>query len=105
MKWCGKVGYSITKETKPGIWETRCEERTHIGEVTRTSSRWQNSPDSTNGDIHIQHTISVIADPFIKENFSLIKYIEFMGAKFKVTNIEVQYPRLLLTIGGVYNGE
>ena len=59
--------------------------------------------EKVNDDISIANEISVVADPFACQNFHRMRYIEFMGAKWKVSNVEVQYPRLILTIGGVYN--
>ena len=58
-----------------------------------------------NDDLNINMTLSIVADPFAYQNFHQIKYAEYMGSKWKVSSIEVQYPRLILTLGGVYNGE
>lgn len=105
MKWYGRIGYEVTEETRPGIWEPKPVERKYFGDVIRTTSRWSTSSDSTNGDMSISNRISIVADPFAYQNFHSIKYAEFMGDVCDVTNIEVQHPRLILTIGGVYNGK
>lgn len=102
-KWFGKIGYALTQEVRPGVWNDTIEEHEYFGDVTRNSRRLQNS-DSTNDNIVISNTISIVADPFAYENFHAIRYAEFMGAHWKVTDIEVQYPRLTLTLGEVYNG-
>ena len=103
-KWYGKIGYAETIETEPGIWEEQITERSYYGDVL--TSRWmRQSSDKVNSDINISNRISIIADPFANQNCSHMVYIEFMGAKWKITDIEVQFPRLILTIGGVYNGE
>ena len=104
-KWYGKVGYIETKETSPGVWKPEVIERPYFGDVLRNSSRWSSSSDSTNDDLNINNQISIVADPFAYRNFHSIKYVEFMGAKWKVTSVDAnQRPRLILTIGGVYNG-
>lgn len=102
-KWHGKVGYCETVETEPGVYEEQITERTYFGDLIRSSRRYQNSG-GVNDDLNISNEISIVADPFLRQNFSSIRYVEFIGAKWKVTNIEIQYPRLTLTVGGVYNG-
>lgn len=104
-KWYGVVGYAETKQVQPGAWKDEITERKYSGDVIRNSSRWSTSSDSTNDDLNINNQISILADPFAYQNFHSIKYIEFMGAKWKVNSVDAsQYPRLILTIGGVYNG-
>lgn len=103
-KYYGKIGFVETVETEPGIWDEQIVERPYYGDLTRNTSRYQNSS-GVNDDINISNNISIIADPYANENFHHMRYAEFMGAKWKITNIEVVRPRLILTIGGVYNGE
>ena len=103
-KFHGVIGYTKPVQTKPGVWKDEIIEREYSGDVLRNSSRWSTSSDSTNDDLNINNQFSIIADPYAKQNFHQIKYIEFMGTKWKITNVEVQYPRLILTVGGVYNG-
>ncbi len=103
-KYFGKVGYSVTQETVPGVWEESVTERSYYGDLIKNTRRYQ-SADKVNDDLSISNEISILADPYAYENFHSMKYVEFMGAKWKVTNVEVQYPRLILTVGGVYNGE
>ena len=102
-KWYGKIGYSETTETEPGIHDDVITERSYRGDVEKDTSKWSSSSDSTNDDLHISNRISIVADPFAYQNCRSMKYIEFMGAKWKITNIEVKRPRLILTIGGVWN--
>lgn len=103
-KFCGAIGYAVTEETKPGVWKEQITERMYFGDLTRNTRKLQ-STDQLNDDINVANEISIVADPFANENFHSMKYVEFMGAKWKITSIEVQYPRLILTVGGVYNGE
>ena len=102
-KWCGKIGYAVTAETEPGIWEEMLTEREYFGELVRNTKRVLQSSDTVNDNVNIVNGISIISDPFANDNFCNIRYAEFMGAKWKVTDVEVQYPRLILTLGGVYN--
>lgn len=101
-KFYGVIGYAETVETRPGIWEKQITERHYYGDVTRNTHRLQSS-DKLNDDINISNEISIVADPFANQNFHSMAYVEFMGAKWKITNVEVQYPRLILSIGDVYN--
>lgn len=102
-KWCGKVGYAITAETEPGLWEPVIVERKYYGDLI--SNRWkrQNSG-GINDDINISNSISIIADPFANQNLGSMVYVECMGAKWKISDVEIQFPRLILTVGGLYNG-
>lgn len=101
-KWYGAIGYAETVETKPGVWKEQITERMYSGDLLRNTSRFQNT-DKLNDDINVLNEISIIADPYANQNFHLMRYAEFMGTKWKISNVEVQYPRLRLTIGGVYN--
>ena len=103
-KYYGVIGYAETVETAPGVYEEQITERNYYGELVRNTRRLQTS-DQINDNINIANEISIIADPFATQNFHAMRYIEFMGAKWKITNVEVRYPRLILTIGGVYNGD
>lgn len=102
MKWYGIIGFSDTIETEPGIWEESVIERHYYGDVI--SNYWKRQ-DSNNvvDNINISNNISIISDPYISNRCSKIIYVEYMGTKWKVTNIEVSFPRLILTIGGLYN--
>lgn len=103
-KWFGAIGYAEVVETTPGVWVEQITERQYYGEVHRNTRRLQSS-DLVNDDINISNEISIVADPFAYQNFHSIRYVEFMGAKWKVNNIEVRQPRLVLTVGGLYNGQ
>ena len=102
-RFFGQIGYVVTSEIRPGVWsEKLLAERVYIGDILQATRRWEASS-NLNDNLNIGNKISVIADPFAYENFSAIRYIVWMGAKWKVTTVEVQQPRLILTIGGVYN--
>lgn len=101
-KFCGVIGYAITKETEPGIYVEQIIENQYYGDVIRNTRRLREDG-KVNDDITISNRFSIIADPFANHNFHAMRYIEFMGAKWKITEVEVQYPRLILSIGGLYN--
>lgn len=103
-KWFGKIGYAVTAETEPGLWEDTIVEREYYGDMISDRRKRQTSGE-VNDNINLANVISIIADPFAYENCSRMVYAEIMGAKWKIIDIEVQYPRLILTIGGVYNGD
>lgn len=102
-KWYGKIGFGVTEETKPGVWEENITERNYYGDVIRNTRRMQTA-DKINDDINVGNEISIIADPYAIQNFYTMKYAEFMGVKWKITNVDVQRPRLILSLGGLYNG-
>lgn len=102
-KWFGKIGYAVTGETEPGVWKDTIVVRDYYGDLT-SDRRKRQSSGNINDDINLANVISIIADPFAIENCSHMAYAEIMDAKWKITEVEVQYPRLILTIGGVYNG-
>ena len=97
-KWYGMIGYAESVEATPGNWEEQRSEERRVRNTRRLEGA-----DKVNDDINIANEISIIADPFACQNFHRMRYIEFMGAKWKISNVEVKYPRLILTTGGVYN--
>lgn len=105
MKWCGVIGY-VEKmvETSPGVYTDKITERKYCGEVRRPAHSYQ-SNETLNDDINVTNEISIVADPFAKKYSHLMKYVEFMGAMWKITKIDYNHPRLILTVGGVYNGK
>ena len=103
-KWYGKVGFATTVETEPGIWKNRIVEEPYFGDLISDFRKLQNSGE-VNDDVNIANKISILADPFAVNNFHNIKYAEYLGVNWKVTDVEVQYPRLILSLGGVFNGD
>ncbi|MCD8155149.1 MAG: hypothetical protein LUF78_10805 [Clostridiales bacterium] len=103
-KFHGVIGYAETVETSPGVWTEQITERTYSGDVTRNISKWD-SGENLNDNLNINNAISVLADAYAYQYFSAIRYVEWMGTKWKVSSVEVNRPRLTLNIGGVYNGD
>lgn len=103
-KWCGKIGFTYTGEIEPGLWvENEIVERTYFGEIMSNKWKRQNSG-NINDDINISNQISILADPYARNHVSAMTWIEFSNEKWKVMDVEVQYPRLIINMGGVYNG-
>lgn len=108
-KFYGLIGYNMeTVETDPGLWEEQSIERPYYGDMIRNFSKHESSG-GVNDNINIANEISIVADPYAMEHFFAIRYVKFqipaLGGVWKVTNAEVAYPRLILTIGGLYNGD
>lgn len=103
-KWFGKIGFALpTREVEPGIWNSSVEEREYYGDVT--SGRWKRqSSGEINDNINLANVLSILADSFAFENHSYIVYVEILGSKWKISDVELQYPRMILSIGGVWNG-
>lgn len=99
----GVVGYAETVETVPGVSSEVTKERTYYGDVIRNTRRWE-SGQNLNDNLNVNNSISIVADAYAYDHFFNIRYVRWMGSLWKVTNVEVQRPRLILTIGGVYNG-
>ena len=103
-KFGGKLGFVRPRETAPGVWRDKAEERSYRGDVLTNYAKWQNS-EQVNDDLYISARISVICDEFAYNNLAFIKYVRWYGACWKILNVEPQRPRLILTLGGVYSGE
>jgi hypothetical protein len=103
-KFYGKIGFANMVETTPGVWEEMVIERNYYGEVVRNTRKLVAS-NHLNDNISINNEISIVADPYAKQNFHSMRYVEFLGTTWEVTSVEVQYPRLILSLGGVYNAK
>ena len=108
-KFCGKIGYVETVEVEPGVWvKGQITEREYYGDLIRNFVKHESSG-NVNDNINIANEVSIVADPYATEHFFAIRYIKFsmpnIGGVWEVTNAEVAYPRIILALGGVYNGE
>ena len=103
MKWYGKLGFAVTSG-KDGIWKDDIIEKQYTGELFKPRVSFQNS-NNVNDNIILNNQISIIANKFAYDNYQCIKYAEVLGKLWKVNSIEIQYPRLILSIGGIWNGE
>lgn len=107
-KWSGIIGFVSDEqvETRPGIWEDSITERPYKGDLNRRFLKWSPTSDRVNDDITVDNEISVVADLFARQNFHLMKYVKFGGVAWKIESVDLsQRPRIILSIGGVYNGK
>lgn len=104
-KYFGVIGYVTTEEVEPGVWiENSIVEREYYGDLKRNSRRYSLSS-NVNGDISISNQISILSDSYANDHIDDMRYITYLGKKWTITDIEVEYPRLTLSIGGIYNGQ
>lgn len=103
-KWYGVIGFAEeTIETAPSVFEESIVEKKYYGDVKKNNRRYALT-DTVNGNITVSNQLSVISDPYIQNHFYSIRYVTFQGVKWTVTNVDVEWPRLILTLGGVWNG-
>lgn len=104
-KWSGKVGFMETDKAAPGVHRETIVTRKYFGDVIRETSAWKQISTQLNPDLTVNNRISIVADPYANYHYSTIRWVEWMGQKWKVTSVEVQRPRLILSISGLYVDE
>lgn len=102
-KFYGAIGYAKQVETAPDVYDEQITERNYYGDVVKNTKRFEKG-EHLNDNLNVNNTISIMADAYAEQHFFAIRYVSWMGAKWKVTNVDVQRPRLVLSLGGVYNG-
>lgn len=102
-KWYGVIGYAETTETAPGVWSETVTERPYYGDLLRNYKRDEPSG-QLNDELKVDNELSVVCDPYAMANFHAIRYASYLGTRWKVTSVEVRFPRLDMKFGGVYNG-
>lgn len=102
-KFHGIVGYGENVETAPGVWQDSITKRSYYGDVVKNTRRLSEG-EYLNNDLTVGNSISIVADAYANDHFFAIRYVEWAGTRWIVTEVEVQPPRLLLRLGGVYNG-
>jgi hypothetical protein len=102
-KFYGLIGYGFSEETVPGVWADAITEHMYVGDVIRNSRKLQEN-ENLNNDISVGNSISIVADAYANEHFFAIRYLRWAGTNWIVSNVDVQSPRLILRLGGVYNG-
>ena len=103
-KFYNKIGYSETIETSPGIWEEQITEKFYRGDILKNYKRWQ-STENLNDNIIFDEQISIVADEYLNSHAQYIKYVVLNGSKWKVSSISFERPRVVLNLGGLYNGQ
>lgn len=102
-KYHGMIGFAIQNEVSPGVFVDNVVEREYFGDVINASFANQQSSNGINDDLRLNNRISIVSNTFAIENLAFMRYVTYMGVKWEISNIEPQYPRLILSIGGVYN--
>ena len=103
-RWCGKIGFAEQVETSQSVWTEEITERTYRGDILRNTRRLQDSQEKISYNISISNQISVVADAYIRDHFVDMRWVEFMGAKWKATEVDAsQSPRLIITLGELWN--
>lgn len=100
-RYYGNIGFAIQTETKPGIWEDSIEERPYKGEVIRNGRRYENG-EGINDNFTITNSFSIISDAFLYSHIPAMRYLEYLGSKFKIVSVDIDRPRVILSVGGVY---
>lgn len=105
-RFSGKVGYMIQKEdpNQLGCWYTEIVAKQHSGNILSNQQR-NSDAGKVNDDVVITNKFSIIANPFASKNYHNAKYVEYRGTKWEVSTVEYAYPRIILSVGGVYNGQ
>lgn len=104
-RWYGEIGFSTTEETAPGIHTEVIVTREYYGDLIKQSIRRADINHSTNKDVDISNRISFVADPFAYAHIGQIRYATYAGLKWEVSDIDIDRPRLTVSLGGVYNEE
>lgn len=102
-RWFGKVGFGASVETAPGVWSDEITELSYYGDVVRDARRLSEA-EKLNKNISTSNSISIVADAHANENYFAIRFVEWGGVVWTVTEVEVEFPRLILRLGEVYNG-
>ena len=100
-KYYGNIGFATQVETKPGIWEDVIVDRPYKGDVLRSGRRFD-SGESINDNLSITNQFSIVSDAFLYSHIPAMRYLEYLGSKFKITSIEIDRPRVTIGVGGAY---
>lgn len=102
-KFFGDIGFATQVETSPGIWEDQIIEKQYYGDIFRESRRFSTT-DQVLDKINLSNQISIIADGYVVDNVQNLRYVRWLGGLWKISYVELKFPRLVLEMSGVYNG-
>lgn len=100
-RFCGIIGFASTEQTIPGVWSEKIIEKRVYGDVIKNRQKTVSS--NINTESIISNEFSILANPYIQDNIPNIRYIQYRGVKWNVSSVDIEYPRLILSLGGVYN--
>lgn len=101
-KCSGVIGYALAGETQPGVWTEGITEKKYIGEIIKDNRRIVDQGE-INGSINISNNISIISNRFMLDNMEYMRYLTFNKSKWKISSVEIKPPRIIITLGGLYN--
>lgn len=101
-KCSGVIGYALAGETQPGVWTEGITEKKYFGDVVRDNRRIVDQGE-INGSINISNNISIVSNSFMLKNMAFMRYVTFMNSKWKISSVDIKPPRIIITIGGIYN--
>lgn len=102
-KFHGAIGWAVQTEIRPGVWEDVITERTYSGDILQKARRWAEDEKVTD-NVYIENKVSVLADVYLYENFPHLRYVNYLGTRWEVSRVEINRPRIVITMGRVYNG-
>lgn len=103
-KFYGAIGYALSQETVPGVWEDSIVEKKYRGDVVLDQRRWR-AEEKVNDDLNLDNSISIIANTYAYNNIGTMKYIVWNNTPWKIQSFSINRPRIVIQIGGIYNGE
>ena len=107
MRFSGTVGFATSVQTSPGVWQDTITERSYFGDVIRNARRLETPPlvpPTENSNVSLENSFSIVADAEAFENYLSMRYVKWQGLYWRISNVEVRRPRLILTIGGMWDG-
>lgn len=104
MKFCGKIGFATIAEASRGVDVEVLEERTYYGDVIRNVRRWSEQTDQVIDNLTVSNEISIVADRFANEHLGMMRYVTYLGQRWSIQSADIEPPRIILTLGGIYNG-
>jgi hypothetical protein len=108
MRFSGTVGFATPTQSAPGVWSDVIVERSYQGDVIRDTRRLGAPslvPPEVAGTISLSNSFSIVADAEAYEGILRIRYVAWLDQRWEVTDVEVKRPRLILTVGGLWNGD
>ena len=100
-KYFGNIGFATQVETSPGIWEDAIVDRPYKGDILRNNRRYDNG-DSINDNLSLSNTFSIVSDAYLYSHIPAMRYLEYLGSKFKITSVDIERPRVNISVGGAY---
>lgn len=100
-KYYGNIGFATQTETSPGIWEDTIVERPYKGDILRSGRKWDET-ENLNDNFAITNEFSIVADTFLYSHVPDMRYLTYLGSKFKITSVSIERPRINISVGGVY---